>query len=339
MYGLGLRGPLTRWGSSPAAPDPGLTTYVVTCERSSASVHQVAGSGRQAPGQGPWPGETHVRQLQLALQRPPGSASGDHGRLHPVTPGHLGRRGRLIPVSALSLHLQLKTGNRFLETMIRFSRVTSWSFLTSHARVLLRIARDPGSSVRHRGQPGHHRPQRLRHRHRPGRGWLRGGAERRAPQPLPGPGPPPAARMRHPGTRHRRSPRPPRGRRGESAADRNPTRLRPTAAERACTHLGRGPAPGEHGSGSSDQGPLMDPDTPASRPRLSRAGCLLLSKLRPLPRVWQTHNVVQLASILRPGPGGQFPWDSQAGQAPRGGGRNLRACRPGAARRPAGRPG
>jgi len=106
MYSLGLRGPLTRRGSSPAAPDPGMTTCV-TCERSSASVHQVAGSGRQAPGQDPWPGETHVRQLQLALQRPPGNASGDHGRLPPVTPGHLGRRGRLIPVSALSLHPQL----------------------------------------------------------------------------------------------------------------------------------------------------------------------------------------------------------------------------------------
>jgi hypothetical protein len=154
MYGLGLRGPLTRWGSSPAAPDQGLSNYVVTCQRSSASVHQVAGSGRQAPGQGPWPGETHVRQLPLALQRPPGNASGDHGRLPPVTPGHLGRRGRLIPVSALNLHLQLKTSNRFLEMMMGFSRVESWSFLlTSLARVLPRTARDPGASVRHRGQP------------------------------------------------------------------------------------------------------------------------------------------------------------------------------------------
>jgi hypothetical protein len=34
--------------------------------------------------------------------------------------------------------------------------VASWSFLTSHARALLCIARDPGRAVtRRRGQPGH----------------------------------------------------------------------------------------------------------------------------------------------------------------------------------------
>jgi hypothetical protein len=37
-----------------------------------------------------------------------------------VTPGHLGRRWRLIPVPALSLHPQLETSNNFLETMIGF---------------------------------------------------------------------------------------------------------------------------------------------------------------------------------------------------------------------------
>jgi hypothetical protein len=37
-----------------------------------------------------------------------------------VTPGHLGRRRRLIPVSALSLYPQLKTSNRFLEIEIGF---------------------------------------------------------------------------------------------------------------------------------------------------------------------------------------------------------------------------
>jgi hypothetical protein len=63
------------------------------------------------PGQGLWPGATHVRQLQL----PPDHPSGDHGRLPPVNPGHFGRRGRLIPVSAPSLHSQSKTSNRFLE--------------------------------------------------------------------------------------------------------------------------------------------------------------------------------------------------------------------------------
>jgi len=35
-----------------------------------------------------------------------------------VTPGHLGRRRRLIPVSALSLHSQPKTSNRFLEIVV-----------------------------------------------------------------------------------------------------------------------------------------------------------------------------------------------------------------------------
>ena len=70
--------------------------------------------GRQTPGQGPWPGEPNVRQLQ----HPPDNATGDHGRLPPVTPGHLGRRGRLIPVSPLRLHSQLKTSNLFPEIMI-----------------------------------------------------------------------------------------------------------------------------------------------------------------------------------------------------------------------------
>ena len=40
--------------------------------------------------------------------------------------------------------------------MVGFSGVASWSFLTSHARALLCIARDPGGAVtRRRGQPGH----------------------------------------------------------------------------------------------------------------------------------------------------------------------------------------
>jgi hypothetical protein len=52
-------------------------------------VHRVAGSGRQAPGQAPWPGETHVRQLLL----PPDNANGGHGRLPPVTPGTLAAVG------------------------------------------------------------------------------------------------------------------------------------------------------------------------------------------------------------------------------------------------------
>ena len=68
---------------------------------------------------------THLRQLRLpdsARYRDhhergcdDDRAYEDHGRLPPVTPGHLGRRRRLIPVSALSLHVQLETSNRFLE--------------------------------------------------------------------------------------------------------------------------------------------------------------------------------------------------------------------------------
>ena len=64
-----------------------------------------------------------------------------------MTRGHLGRRRRLIPVSAPSLHSQLKTSNRFLETEV-YERMESWSFLTSHARVLLCIAHDPDARLR-----------------------------------------------------------------------------------------------------------------------------------------------------------------------------------------------
>ena len=50
-----------------------------------------------------------------------------------------------------------------------------WSFLTNHARVLLCIAHDPGVRLRDIGSDaGHHRAQRLWHRHRPHRSRLRG---------------------------------------------------------------------------------------------------------------------------------------------------------------------
>ena len=45
--------------------------------------------------------------------------------------------------------------------------MANWNFLTSHARVLMCIAHDPGARLRHRRPPGHHRAQRLRHRRRP----------------------------------------------------------------------------------------------------------------------------------------------------------------------------
>ena len=50
-------------------------------------------------------------------------------------------------MSAPSLHSQLKTSNRFLETEV-YEKVESWSFLTSHGRVLLCIAHDPGARLR-----------------------------------------------------------------------------------------------------------------------------------------------------------------------------------------------
>src|SRR5258708_1765749 len=122
----------------------------------------------------------------------------------------------------------------------------------------------PGrAAARHRGQPGHHRAQRPRHRHRPDRSRLRDQAQRRPPQPLPDPGPPPAARTRHPGTRHRRRPGPPRGRRRETAADRDRPGLRPP--QPGVHDAGRRAAPGSPAA-SSGRRPVLDPDTPASFP-------------------------------------------------------------------------
>ena len=116
------------------------------------------------------------------------------------------------------------------------------------------------AAPRHRGQPGHHRAQRLRHRHRPDRSRLRGQAQRRPPQPLPDPGAPPAARTRQPGTRHRRSPRPPRRRRRETAADRDRTSLRPPQLSlHACTPAdGRLPVTSRLAAGGTATGAVGD---------------------------------------------------------------------------------
>ena len=65
-----------------------------------------------------------------------------------MTPGVAGRRRRLIPVPAPSLHLQYKTSNIFPETIVQLSAWRSWGFLTTHARVLLCIAHDPGARLR-----------------------------------------------------------------------------------------------------------------------------------------------------------------------------------------------
>ena len=89
--------------------------------------------GPAGPGTGSLARGTHVRQLQL----PPDSARyrEHHGRLPPVTPGHLGRRRRLIPVSAPNLYLQLKTSNRFLEFMVVFKAMEGWSFLAEYQQL------------------------------------------------------------------------------------------------------------------------------------------------------------------------------------------------------------
>ena len=89
--------------------------------------------------------------------------------------------------------------------------MTEWSFLTNHARVLVCIAHDPGVRLpRHRHDAGHHRTQRLQHRHRPDHQRLRRQGQGRPTQPLPDPGSPAATRSHHPATHDRRGTRRPR---------------------------------------------------------------------------------------------------------------------------------
>ena len=128
-----------------------------------------------------------ARRTRAAHPQPPPPARRPGGDGHAL---HMARSDRQLrrPVSgaALSLYAQLKTSNIFLENVGRLLLMANWSFLTSHARVLLCIARDPGMRLRDIArQPGHHRAQRPRHRRRPCRARLRDQAERRPPQPLP----------------------------------------------------------------------------------------------------------------------------------------------------------
>ena len=137
----------------------------------------------------------------------------------------------------------------------------SWSFLTSHARVPLRIACDPGARLRDiaasldiTGRTAHGivtdlTPSRLGDQ-----------AERRPPQPLPDPGPPPAARTP--------TQEPAIGEvlallAGAGARLRwpGPDQAEATAAERACTHPPQTPGARQPGPASSGHRPLMDPDT------------------------------------------------------------------------------
>jgi hypothetical protein len=138
-------------------------------------------------------------------------------------------------VSALSLHPQLETGNRFLEivTILRGGELECPD--QPPARLLLCIARDPGVRLRDPGVrlrdiaagPGSTERRACGIVTGPTAAGCAAKQKRRPPQPLPDPGAPPAARTRQPGTRHRRRPGPARGRRRETAADPDRTSLRP----------------------------------------------------------------------------------------------------------------
>jgi hypothetical protein len=88
-------------------------------------------------------------------------------------------------VSALTLHSQLETSNRFLEivTILQGDELECPDQPRPGAAV--HRPRPGRAAPRHRGRPGQHRAQRLRHRHRPDRSRLPGEAGRRPPQPLP----------------------------------------------------------------------------------------------------------------------------------------------------------
>ena len=115
-----------------------------------------------------------------------------------------------------------------------------WSFLTKpRPSPAVHRPRPGRPAARHRRQPGHHRPQRLRHRHRPDHSRVCRQAQGRPRQPLPDPGAPPAARARQSGTRHRRSPGPANR---TTAPGISPARPRPpdaTATSGAGRHLRR----------------------------------------------------------------------------------------------------
>ena len=88
--------------------------------------------------------------------------------------------------------------------------MTSWTFLTYHARVLLCVAHDPGMRLRDIAASLN-----ITERSAFGiitdlvKGRLPGQGEERPPQPLPHPGTPPAARTGRAGTHRRRDPGPP----------------------------------------------------------------------------------------------------------------------------------
>jgi hypothetical protein len=135
----------------------------------------------------------------------------------------------------------------------------SWTFLTSHAGVLLCTPHDPGSACA-TSRPGSTSPSAApTARHRPGPGRLHRQSTGRPPQPLPDPGASRAARTHQPGADRGRDPGPPRRRRLRSAVTgrrRRPSRRLPwhvSAGEpaglsakgrRRAAGPGRLPAPG-----------------------------------------------------------------------------------------------
>src|SRR6266480_4888729 len=109
MYGLGRRGLLTT-GWVPGAPHSRPAIRGRTCGALLVSPLRAGTPRARVPGPGnPRPAVTASAGYFEALRASWAAPSG-------VTPGHLRRRRRLVPVSALSLHPQLKTSNRFLET-------------------------------------------------------------------------------------------------------------------------------------------------------------------------------------------------------------------------------
>jgi hypothetical protein len=74
--------------------------------------------------------------------------AGRSGLADSVRTGLVAAFGWRFPVSVLSLHGNMKLAMNFQNRDDRFPGVESWNFLTNHARVLLRIAEDPGARLR-----------------------------------------------------------------------------------------------------------------------------------------------------------------------------------------------
>jgi hypothetical protein len=179
--------------------------------------------------------------------------------------------------------------------------VTSWSVLTSHARALLCIARDPGARLRDIAA-GLGSTERSAHgnvtglsaagyviKHKDGR-RNRHQIQARLPLPEPATQEPAIGEVlvllagAAPG-----------------CSGPGPDQAEATAAEPACTHPRQTPGAGAARARlirpEVREGPDPDTGVPAA-PFQSRMPAS--QQLRPLPHVWRTHDVAQLASIHRP---------------------------------------